>query len=203
MISKQKCLKHLKKEIRILGIDDAPFNKFRDKKVLVIGTVFRGGHYMDALLSCYINADSDDATAKLINLVKKTKHLGQLRCIMINGISLGGFNVVDIKKLNKKTKLPVIVIIRHKPNFTKILKALEKANKKKALKRFKLMEDAGKPVPLLLKNKKIYFQAAGISTKKAKEIIKMSSTHSSIPEPLRISHIIASGIILGESKGCA
>lgn len=193
----------MKKEIRILGIDDAPFNKFRDKKVLVVATVFRGGHYMDALLSCYIKADGDDATTKLINLVKKTRHLGQLRYIMVNGISLGGFNVIDIKKLNARTKLPVIVVIRHKPNFIKILRALKKANKAKAMKRFELMKMAGKPLPLSLKKKKIYFQVSGLSTKKAKEIIRMSSTHGSIPEPLRISHIIASGIVLGESHGRA
>ncbi|MEM4152500.1 MAG: DUF99 family protein [Candidatus Pacearchaeota archaeon] len=196
-------IKNIKREIRILGIDDAPFNKFKDKKVLVVGTVFRGGLYMDALLSCYIKVDGDDSTKKLIELVKKTKHLEQLKCIMINGISLGGFNVIDINELHKKTKLPVIVIIRHKPNFTKILKALKKANKTKAIKRFELMKKAGKPLPLLLKNKKIYFQVAGISAKTAKEIIKISSTHGSIPEPLRISHIIASGIILGESRGHA
>lgn len=196
--------KKIKKEIRILGIDDAPFNKFHDNAdVLVVATVFRGGSYMDGLLSCHIKKDGTDSTKKLIALAKKTKHFEQLQCIMINGISLGGFNVIDIQELAKKTKLPVIIIIRHKPNFNKIIKALKKSDKKTAQRKLELMKKAGTIYPLLLKNTKIYFQTANITKKQAQEIIKLSSTHSAIPEPLRISHMIASGIVCGESHGRA
>lgn len=200
-----KINKKIKKEIRILGIDDAPFNNLYNvtTDVLVVATVFRGGSYMDGLLSCHIKKDGADSTKKLIALIKKTKHLDQLQCIMINGIALGGFNVIDIQELSKKTKLPVIIIIRHKPNFNKIIKALKNADKRNASRKIELMKKAGTIYPLLLKNKKIYFQMANISKKRAQEIIKLSSTHGAIPEPLRIAHIIASGIVLGESHGRA
>ena len=55
--------------------------------------------------------------------------------------------------------------------------------------------------PIKLHGKKLWVQFYGLDKKKAEEIIKISATHSNIPEPLRIAHIIASGIILGESKG--
>jgi endonuclease V-like protein UPF0215 family len=42
-----------------------------------------------------------------------------------------------------------------------------------------------------------------MSIKEAAEAVKMSCTHSAVPEPLRIAHMIASGIIKGESKGKA
>ena len=44
----------MKKEIRIIGIDDGPFNKFKEKEVLVIGTIFRGGEWLDGVLSTKI-----------------------------------------------------------------------------------------------------------------------------------------------------
>ena len=44
----------IKKEIRVLGIDDAPFNKFKDKQVLVIAAFYRGGHFLDGVLSTKI-----------------------------------------------------------------------------------------------------------------------------------------------------
>jgi len=122
---------------------------------------------------------------------------------MVGGIALAGFNVLDIKKLNKKTKLPVIVIIRKKPNLKKIEKALKKANKKIYKKKLSLIKSAGKIYKLKLKNKELYFQVAGIRENKAAEIIKISATHAMIPEPIRIAHIIASGIVLGESRGRA
>ncbi|UZE94353.1 MAG: DUF99 family protein [Candidatus Pacearchaeota archaeon] len=192
---------YIKKELRILGIDDGPFNKFRDKECLVIATVFRGGHYMDGLLSTKVKVDGIDSTTKLTKIIRKTKHIGQLQCIMIDGIALAGFNVIDIQKLNKKTKLPVIVIIRRKPNFKKIERALRKANKKTWRKKLKLMEKAGKIYKLRLKNKNLYFQTAGISEKQVREIIRISATHAIMPEPIRIAHLIASGVVLGESRG--
>ena len=191
--------KRTKKELRILGIDDSPFNKFKDKSVLVVGTVFRGGNYLDGLLSCHVKIDGNDSTKKLSQL----KHLGQLQCVMIDGIALAGFNVIDIHKLNKTTKLPVIVVIRRMPNFKNIENALKKASKKTAAKKLTLMREAGSVYKVKIKNKNIYFQTAGFSEKKAADIIKISATHAIIPEPIRIAHIIASGIILGESRGRA
>lgn len=196
----------IKKELRILGVDDGPFNKFKDKKCLVVGTVFRGGNYMDGLLSIKVKVDGMDSTSKLVSIIKKTRHIGQLQCIMIDGISLAGFNIIDINKLNKKTKLPVIVIIRRMPNLKKIEKALKKANKKTWKEKMNLMKKAGRVFKFKIKkmkNKNIYFQTAGIKENIAKEIIKISSTHSMIPEPIRIAHLIASGIVLGESHGRA
>jgi len=189
-------LKTIKKEIRILGIDDAPFDKFRDKKVLVVATVFRGGNYLDGLLSCHVDVDGNDATKKLVDIVKKTRHFEQLRCIMLDGIALGGFNVIDINGLAKATKLPVIVIIKKFPDLKKIENALKKINQEKKIT---LLKKAGKIYPC----NKIYFQCAGISKESARKIIKLTATHSLIPEPLRIAHIIASGIALGESHGHA
>ena len=194
---------NIKKEFRILGIDDSPFNKFTDKECLIVATVFRGGNYMDGLLSTKVKVDGEDSTKKLIQIIKKTKHKGQLRCIMIDGVALAGFNVINIKELNKKTKLPVIVITRRRPNFRKIENALKRANKKTWKKKLNLMKKAGEIFRVKIKNKNLYFQIAGIQEKEAKEIIKIATTHAIIPEPLRISHLIASGIVLGESRGRA
>ena len=41
----------MKSQIRVIGIDDSPFDKNSNKKVLVVGTIFRGGDFMDGLLS--------------------------------------------------------------------------------------------------------------------------------------------------------
>jgi endonuclease V-like protein UPF0215 family len=194
-------LKMIKKELRILGIDDAPFNKFKDKECLIVATIFRGGSYIDGLLSTHVKIDGRDSTENIIKIVRASRHIEQLRCIMIDGIAFAGFNVIDIQKVSKMTKLPVIVFIRKMPNFKKIAVALEKADKKTAASKLALMKKAGKVHRI--KNKRVYYQIAGISEKKAAEILKLAATHAIVPEPLRIAHIIASGIALGESHGHA
>ena len=49
----------------------------------------------------------------------------------------------------------------------------------------------------------VYMQIHGIEREDAEDIVRLSTTRSAIPEPLRVAHIIAAGIITGESKGSA
>ncbi len=186
----------LKKEIRVIGIDDSPFNKFDNSNVLVIGVIFRGGSFLDGSLSTKVRVDGNNATKKLVEMINKCKFKPQLQCIFLDGIALGGFNVVDIAELNKKTGLPVIVVIRRKPDIETIKKTLIKINKKSKIK---LIEKAGE----VIKINNIYAQLKGISKEKAKEILDIVCTRSHIPEPVRVAHLIASGIVKGESKGKA
>ena len=186
----------MKKEIRVLGIDDSPLPKIKRGKTLVIGTVFRGGTSIDGILSTMVNIDGHDSTDKLIKMVNSCKFKPQLQCILLDGIALGGFNIIDIKKLNKKTGIPVIVVIRKYPDFRKIKSALIKLKKEK---KFKLLERAG-PVT---KIQDIFIQLKGLTLEKAKEILRITCTRSNIPEPIRIAHLIAAGIVNGESRGRA
>lgn len=185
-----------KKEIRVLGIDDAPFDKFRGGKTLIIGTFFRGGSFMDGVLSSEVSVDGDDSTKRVIELVKKSRFKPQLQAIMLDGIALGGFNVVDISEINKETKIPVIVVMRDYPDFEKIERALVKLGKKEKIE---LLRKAGE----IYKVGNIHIQICGIDLEKAEAIIRITCTRSFIPEPIRVAHIIASGIVLGESRGKA
>jgi len=187
----------MKKEIRILGVDDSPFNKFKDKNVLVVGTVYRGGNYMDGLISCYVDVDGSDSTDKLVALIKKTKHRPQLQLIMLKGIALGGFNVIDIKRLSKKTKIPVIIVMKKQPNLEKMRKAIK--NVRNGSEKWQLIERAGK----IRKIRHLFIQSAGVNDKKINEMIKITCIHGKVPEPIRVAHLIASGIVRGESRGRA
>ncbi|MBD3203454.1 DUF99 family protein [Candidatus Woesearchaeota archaeon] len=184
----------MKNQIRIIGIDDSPFDKFRDKKTRVIGTVFRGGDFMDGILSIEVDVDGNNSTEKLTNMIINSKFYTQIRAVFLDGIALAGFNIVDIKKLNKNTKIPVIVIMRHYPNKRKIKQTLRKINMEEKIG---IIEKAGKIFP----HKKIYFQKTGIDENQAKNIIDISTTHSYIPEPIRVAHMIGQGIAFGESRG--
>ncbi len=185
-----------KKEIRVVGIDDSPFNKFKDKKIIVVGVVMRGGSWVDGILSTKVIVDGNDSTKKIIEMINKCKFKPQLQCIFLDGIAVGGFNIIDVKELNKKTKLPVIVIIRRMPDISNITKTLIKINKKDKIK---LIEKAGQ----VEKINDIFVQLTGIDYQKAKQILDICCTRSLIPEPIRLAHLIASGIVVGESKGRA
>jgi len=186
----------MKKEIRVLGIDDSPFDKFKDKFCLVTGVLFRGGEFMDGVLSTQVSVDGKNATTKLIAMINTCKFKTQLKAILLDGIALAGFNVIDIVQLHKKTRIPVIVVMRSYPNFKKIESALRKIS---MASKIKLIHKAGD----IHKVGKIHIQIAGIDLEDAKRIIHISTTRAEIPEAIRVAHLIGAGIVTGESKGNA
>jgi len=198
--NEKKKFRIIKQEIRILGIDDSPFPSHTTDKVMLVGTIFRAGNWLDGVLSTYIYGDGTDATEKIAVMVKNSRNLGQLGVIMLDGITFGGFNLVNIRLIFESTGVPVIVIMRRIPNFERI---------KKALKRFDDWEnrwanvlEAGE-VYRVDNPEPIYIQIYGIEKEDAEDIVRLSTTRSAIPEPLRVAHIIAAGIVTGESRGSA
>jgi hypothetical protein len=182
----------IKPEIRVLGVDDGVFAPHMKGLVPVVGVVFRGGYWLDGVMYTKIRVDGFDATTKIASMILNSPHYRQLRIVMLNGITFAGFNVADIKKLNAKTKLPVIAVTRERPNFAEIRKALKNLSKSK--KRWKIIQNTGDVVEVHVKNReKVYMQFAGILEEDAEKILLMTSTRSNIPEALRVAHLIASG----------
>lgn len=108
----------MKQQIRLLGIDDSPFT-FTEKYTPVIGVVMRGGEYIECILRQQVSIDGDDATYVCVDMIKNTRHRTQLKAILLDGIALGGFNVVNIEEIYASTNLPVITVTRDKPDFKK------------------------------------------------------------------------------------
>jgi endonuclease V-like protein UPF0215 family len=189
---------HIKSEIRILGIDDSAL---LNDKVMIVGAVFRGGDWIDGVLRSEITKDGLDATDVICNMIKKSKHYGQIRAVILDGITYGGFNVVDVQMLYRETGIPVIVVMRSYPDFEKIKLALKYFTDEE--ERWAMIKRAGKIEKITGKKNSIYIQRAGIGLETVKKIIQLTSIRSNIPEPLRVAHLIATGIILGESRGKA
>lgn len=184
----------VKPEIRVLGVDDGVFTPRMKGLVQVVGVVFRGGYWLDGVMHTNVEVDGFDATDKITSMVVNSPHYKQLRVVMLNGITFAGFNVVDIKRLNMQTKLPVITVTREKPDFAEIRKALK--NLPKSEERWKAILNAGEIFEVATRNRRetVYMQISGVSEEDAKQILKLTSTRSNIPEALRVAHIVASGI---------
>jgi hypothetical protein len=190
----------MKPQIRILGIDDAPF-KFSDKTTTVIGVVMRIPSYIEAVLRTEVEVDGTDATAVLTEMINRSRYKLQLKAVMLDGIALGGFNVVDIITLQRQIALPVITIARDKPNAHAIRNAL-KSHFKDWRRRWKLV-GSDQMVELKTKHKPIYVRFVGISKEDVEELIQLATVRGALPEPIRVAHLIASALAVGESHGRA
>jgi endonuclease V-like protein UPF0215 family len=113
---------------------------------------------------------------------------------MLNGVTLAGFNVVDIDELHNKTKLPVIAVTRDSPNLEDICKALRNLPRMKA--RLKAIQKARRIYAVCTNEGEapVFVHSVGIPKMMTERIMKITSTRSNVPEPLRVAHIIASGL---------
>ena len=197
---RRNSLRVVKPEIRVLGVDDGIFTPHVEAWVPVVGVVFRGGYWLDGIMHTKITVDGFDATDKISSMITNSPHYKQLRVIMLNGITFAGFNVVDIKKLFERVRLPVIAVMRDKPRFKDIKKAIQ--NLPEYSKRWKAMENAGEIIEIETRNGEnpVYMHIAGILREDAEKVMKRTSIHSNVPEALRVAHIIASGLTHSREK---
>ncbi|MFH1721192.1 MAG: DUF99 family protein [Candidatus Altiarchaeota archaeon] len=202
MTDKTRKFYSIKDEVRIVGFDDGPFTFRQKEPILVVGAITRGGSYLDGVLSTTVSPDGLDSTERIVEVINKTR-FKDLRIIMTDGLSFGGFNMVDLPKIFDETGLPAICVVREYPDFEKVKKTLTELFDDHT-ERWQCIENAGKPISVTIRpTKKIFIQFSGIAERDAKEIVKMSATHSLLPEPIRLAHLIAQGIVMGESKGKA
>ncbi|KUO41757.1 MAG: hypothetical protein APZ16_00325 [Candidatus Hadarchaeum yellowstonense] len=191
----------IKPEIRILGVDDGPFVPDYRGRVPLVGVVFRGGSWLDGVMITDVEKDGMDATERLVEMLLRSRHLGQLRVLMVDGVTFAGFNVLDVREVFRKTGLPVVVISRELPEMADIRQALRHLPRWK--ERWQIIKGTGKIYPVTTKSqdRPIYMQLVGIKREDAERIVRLSSTRSLVPEPLRVAHLIATAIVRGESYG--
>lgn len=188
--------KMVKDQIRAIGIDDAPF-EFSEEDVLVVGTVMRAPNYLEGVLSTRVDIDGIDATKKVIEMIKGSKFKDQARVIFTDGAALGGFNLIDLEKVSESLDIPVVSVSREKPDFDEIEKALQDhfenwRNRFRQVKKGDIHE-------LETEHNPIYVQTEGTDLKEVQQLLDLFTVRGRIPEPLRVGHLIASGIVKGES----
>lgn len=188
----------MKTHMRTLGIDDAPFD-FSDEDVLVVGSLVRAPNYLEGVLSTTVEVDGTDATERIIEMVINSRFSEQTKMIFTDGAALGGFNLIDLEKLWEETGIPCVSVSRDKPDFDTIEKAM-RAHFEDWEEKFQLIR-SGDIIEVETEHKPIYIQVEGEAVQEVLRLLKLFTVRGRLPEPIRISHIIASGIIRGESKG--
>jgi len=177
-----------------VGFDDAPFERSRRGDVPVVGAVFAGTR-LDGVLSTRVRRDGANATARLTDCLERSRFRPQLQAILLQGIALAGFNVIDIGALHRHTGLPVLVVARRRPDLEAIRAALLQ-QVPGGTRKWRLIEAAG-PMEAIAG---VYVQRAGISPDDARSLVTRLQIHGRLPEPLRVAHLIAGGIATGESR---
>ena len=180
------------KKIRAIGFDDAPFIRGTKDPVNFAGVVCAGTRF-EGMLWGEVEADGWDATDRISELLLNSKFLPQLHIVLLDGICLGGFNVIDLPKLCDRVGLPCVSVMRKMPDMTKIDRALTRLPQKQ--KRLETIQNAGS----IHQFPPFYFQVCGASPSTIADVLTNLTDRGKVPEPLRLAHLIGSAVIKGES----
>ena len=153
--------------------------------------------YIEGVLSGKVTVDGDDATVVIEDMIKASRFHRGLHAIMLDGASLGGFNVLDIYQINKALDVPLITVTRDEPDMEQIRHALEGH-----------FDDWKARLDILSKGEfhgidtghnPLFIKCAGISPQDARRILVEATVRGAVPEAIRVAHLIATAVVKGES----
>lgn len=174
----------MKSGIRVLGIDDASF-EFDDGETFLTGVVYRGTEFVEDIKTVEVEVDGYDATEKVVELFNRCNNPRQIKCVLIDGISFAGFNIVDIEEVSRKIGKPVIAVTSNRPDRADFQSTMERTGN--VDERFKKFSE---PAELDLEAGTAYIQHAGIHREDAGKVVKRATLHGLTPEAIRVAHLI-------------
>jgi endonuclease V-like protein UPF0215 family len=176
-----------KRGIRIFGIAES-FKKSNSTSTLG-GVVMRRDLIVDGIVFGNATLKGNDST-KSIHCMFSSLQRDDINCIMLDGLIISMYNIIDGEQLNNTTGIPVIAItfedsrgleehIRH--HF------LEEAEKK--LEQYRKL--GNRDQVRLKTDKLLYIRYWGLSLKGALNTLNAFTLQGSIPEPIRVAKLLA------------
>ncbi|MHA1859683.1 MAG: endonuclease dU [Candidatus Asgardarchaeia archaeon] len=178
--------------LRCLGIAES-FIKGVSKRSILVGVVMRGDFKIDGFNIRTIEVGGMDSTESIISMVEEFNRR-DISTIMLNGCIISWFNVVDLNRVYEETRIPLLCV-SYNPS-DGIEKYLKEYFPKDWEERTEVCRRNGERHRVILKTGfPVYLHNLGISLHDAKIILNRFTVFGKIPEPIRVSKLIARTIL--------
>ena len=175
-----------KKGIRVLGIAES-FKK-SNKKSTLAGVVMRRDLILDGMTYGFATIEGDDATDSIISMHRSLAR-DDINCILLDGLVISMYNIIDGELVSGETGLPVIAITfedskgledsirRHFDDWQGKLVQYQKLGSRKQV--------------TLKTGKNLFIRCWGLNQRRALAILDSFTLQGSIPEPIRVAKLAA------------
>ena len=175
----------------MIGFDDAPFAR-TDANIHVSGVVCSNTRF-EGMLWGEATRDGLDATDSLAEMVLGSKYHAQLHAVLIDGLAVGGMNLIDLPELATRLELPCIAVMRRAPDLEGMRQIIAKLPEPE-LRLERLMR--GGPIH---ERAPFVYQVAGIDPDEGHQVLERVTDTGHVPEALRLAHHIGAAIKTGQS----
>ncbi len=176
-----------KKGLRGLGIAES-FHQ-NEKYSNLAGIVIRRDFIIDGFVFGKCTIEGNDATEAILEMYKKLER-DDISFIMISGLIISMYNIIDIKKISENLGLPVIgVTYEDSKGIEESIKKHFPDSYQEKIEQYRHLEERKKIS--LHTGYDIYIRTSGCIESEAKKLLDSFTLQGSIPEPLRVSQLLA------------
>ena len=187
-------MRHLhleKKGIRGLAIAES-FSQ-NSKKSVLSGIVMSTDLVIDGFVFGHSTVGGDDATDAILEMYEKLDRQ-DISFLLISGIVISLYNIIDMKKISEKIGLPVIgVTYEESSGIEDAIKHHFPESYKSKLTEYSKLESRKKIT--LHTSYNLYVRNEGCTVLETKQLLDKITLQGSIPEPLKITQLLANTLL--------
>lgn len=180
--------------VRVIACDDGRVEKLGGGRTLVACISWSKEWGVEDLGFLPVHIDGLDASSILSYLVSVLSPGEEVDAILLDSLTIAGFNIVSPDTLYRSRGSPVIIVYSYKPSYSRLSSGLETSQlplldvRKRILR---LVDDAER---INTPRGELYLLTWKISPSEAREIIVSCQDRDKRPVPLRMAHYISSAL---------
>jgi endonuclease V-like protein UPF0215 family len=172
----------------IVGVEDGSFQKGITPRALLVAVLFKGSK-IENLKVAKITVDGLDATARLLEMLNEW----EFAAVLLAGASFAGFNIINPAAIHERSKKPVIVVTRTKPDNEAVRRALRRHFRDWEMRWRAFKKSSFRKITSMRDTPPIYVETIGADAKWAFGLVQAVSV-CRVPEPIRVARLIARGL---------
>jgi endonuclease V-like protein UPF0215 family len=185
-------LLHLEKK-GLRGLAIAESFRQNSKKSILSGVVMRSDFIIDGFVFGQTTLDGDDATDVILRMYEDLKR-PDINYVLISGMIISLYNIIDIKKIYKSLKIPVIgITYRDSKGIEDSIKHHFPDSYQSKIKIYQKLGTRGKITLHTLSQ--VYVRKEGCTLHEVKCLLDKLTLQGSIPEPLRVAQLLAKSML--------
>lgn len=180
-----------KKGLRGLAIAES-FHQNSEKSILS-GLVMRRDFVIDGFVFGTATLDGDDATESILKMYDELNR-PDISYVLISGLIISLYNIVDIKKIHEKLQIPIIgVTYNESEGIDSAIKHHFPDSYDSKLKQYYNLGNREKIT--LHTSSDIFVRRQGCDLHEVKHLLNELTIQGSFPEPLRVAQLLAKSLL--------
>ena len=180
-----------KKGLRGLAIAES-FHQNSEKSILS-GLVMRRDFVIDGFVFGTATLDGDDATESILKMYDDLNR-PDISYVLISGLIISLYNIVDIKKIHEKLQIPIIgVTYNESEGIDSAIKHHFPNSYESKIKQYQNLGNRDKIT--LHTSSDIFVRRQGCDLHDVKYLLNELTIQGSFPEPLRVAQLLAKSLL--------